>query len=150
MQSKRICSIIHLGDLFHAVDFEDLQMVMEKVGKVGAGLSVACGIHCMLMPALIGVLPLIGLGFFLRGWVEIAIIGSAFLLTLANLCWGIWQHKNVLPMLAFFSGLMWFYLGIGERQHWVYMMACGACFLTATLLNRNLYRAAFNLHASSS
>jgi MerC mercury resistance protein len=124
-----------------AASGEDLMMVMEKVGKVGAGLSVACGIHCMLMPVLIAVLPLMGLGFFVHGWFEIGLMVSAIVLTLANLCWGVWQHRNVLPMLTLLSGMMWFYLGIGERHHWVYMMACGGCFLTATLLNRNLCRA---------
>ena len=57
----------------------------ELVDNAGACLSFACAIHCLAMPLLIVVLPLVGLGFFVGESAEWVIILSAVALAIGSL-----------------------------------------------------------------
>ena len=66
----------------------------ELVDTTGACLSVACAIHCLAMPFLIAVLPLIGLGFLANERAELVLISGAIALAIGSLAWGVRHHRR--------------------------------------------------------
>ena len=66
----------------------------EFVDNTGACLSFACAIHCMAMPLLITVLPLIGLGFLANERAELVLITIAIGLAIGSLAWGVRLHRS--------------------------------------------------------
>ena len=74
----------------------------ELVDTTGACLSVACAaclpvacaIHCLAMPLLGTVLPLIGLSFLANERVELVLILAAIGLAVGSLAWGIRRHGH--------------------------------------------------------
>jgi hypothetical protein len=66
----------------------------ESVDKLCAGLSAACALHCMAMPFLVGVLPVLGLGYFVSHDFEFAFVLVTAVLALGSLCWGYRSHKS--------------------------------------------------------
>lgn len=65
----------------------------EMVDNVGAVLSCACAIHCVAMPLLLTVLPLLGLGFLASERAELIIFG-AVALAMGSLVWGARHHRR--------------------------------------------------------
>lgn len=61
----------------------------EKIGKwldmAGVTASWACAVHCLALPFLIGVLPLVGLSFLLDETTERIFIGISVLLAVCSL-----------------------------------------------------------------
>ena len=68
---------------------------------VGTYLSLACAIHCIALPLLVVVLPLVGLSFFLNHTVEKVFVVASILLAAFNLCWGYTVHKKIRALLMF-------------------------------------------------
>ncbi|MCE2414272.1 MerC domain-containing protein [Candidatus Poribacteria bacterium] len=66
----------------------------ELVDTTGACLSVACAVHCLAMPLLVAVLPLIGLGFFATERAELVLISGAIALAIGSLAWGVRHHRR--------------------------------------------------------
>lgn len=63
--------------------------MIEKVGKwldaLGATISWACAVHCLALPFLISLLPLIGLSFLLDETTERVFIGISVVLAVLSL-----------------------------------------------------------------
>lgn len=63
--------------------------MMTKIGKwldaAGATASWACAVHCLALPFLISLLPLIGLSFLLSETTERVFIGISIILALLSL-----------------------------------------------------------------
>jgi hypothetical protein len=70
------------------------------VGRVGAGLSIACAIHCLLMPLLVGVLPLVGMGFLADEATEAWIIGAVVVTAVAGGLWGFRLHGSLRVLMT--------------------------------------------------
>ena len=66
----------------------------EMVDNAGACLSLACAIHCLAMPLLVAVLPLIGLGFLASERAEFVIVIGAITLATGSLVWGVRHHRR--------------------------------------------------------
>lgn len=66
----------------------------EFVDTTGACLSFACAVHCMAMPLLITILPLIGLGFLANERAELILITGAIGLAIGSLVWGVRHHRS--------------------------------------------------------
>lgn len=62
--------------------------------QVGMTASLACAVHCAVMPLVITVLPLLGLGFLATEPVEWALIGLSMLLGVSSLCLGFRKHRR--------------------------------------------------------
>ena len=78
------------------------QSETRKWDIVGIGLSVLCGIHCLSVPFLIGVLPMLGLDFMADHefeWVMMSIIFVVAGLTYLN---GYRRHRRA-GVWAFFA-----------------------------------------------
>ncbi|MYF99736.1 MerC domain-containing protein [Candidatus Poribacteria bacterium] len=66
----------------------------ELVDNTGACLSFACAIHCMAMPLLVTILPLIGLSFLATERAELYLIIGAIALAIGSLAWGVQHHQS--------------------------------------------------------
>lgn len=62
--------------------------------RVGATASLVCALHCALMPLVITLLPLVGLGFLADERVEWALVTLSAVMGTTSLCLGFRQHRS--------------------------------------------------------
>ncbi len=118
----------------------------EKLDRAGATASFVCAIHCAIMPFVITVLPLLGLGFLSSEPVEWALLSCSAVLGTLSLCVGFRQHKQrrVFGVL----GLAMAFLVAGRILHehhlgwWgpIFMVIGGFTMMAAHVFNRTLCR----------
>ena len=80
--------------------------------RLGAGLGIACAIHCLAMPLLVGVLPLLGLAFVAEERFEWAVVGTVSILALASALWGYQKHRALRVIMSFVGALGILVLGL--------------------------------------
>lgn len=66
----------------------------EVLDKLGILASVACAVHCAVLPLVITVLPLIGMEFLANEWVEISMICLAIGIGAWSLVGAYSSHKK--------------------------------------------------------
>lgn len=113
----------------------------ELVDNTGACLSFACAIHCMAMPLLITILPLIGLGFLANESAELVLITVAIGLAIVSFAWGVRHHRSWRAFLILLVALT--FIGTArtavEGTYEVVFYSIGAIILaSAHLVNRHL------------
>ena len=86
--------------------------VLDKFGILA---SVACAVHCALLPLVITVLPLVGMEFLANEWVEIVMISVAVCLGACSLAGAYALHKSLVP----FTALMLGFALIGTGHFWI-------------------------------
>ncbi|MDE3001287.1 MAG: MerC domain-containing protein [Gemmatimonadota bacterium] len=114
----------------------------ERVDNVGAVLSFACAIHCVAMPLLVTVLPLLGLGILASERAESVIIG-AVALAMGSVVWGVRHHRRWRAFLILIVAVAFIVVAhvATEGVFEVVLHATGGLLLaTAHLLNRHLCR----------
>lgn len=115
--------------------------------KAGATASLACAVHCALMPLIVTLLPLLGLGFLADERTEWALLGASALLGSSSLCLGYREHRKRPALLILSLGLTALVLGrVLEERHFeaagVAGVVLGGCTVAAAhFLNRRLCRA---------
>ncbi len=78
---------------------------LDQLNRFGAAASFLCAIHCLAMPLLIGVLPLIGLGLLTTPWLEWSLIGLAGLMGIVTLPPSYCRdHRQLQPLGLFTLG----------------------------------------------
>jgi len=80
--------------------------------RVGATASFLCAVHCALLPFVLTVLPLLGLGFLAGHRFERGFVMFAATLALFALFGGYRRHRRLLPLLLALPGLALLLLGI--------------------------------------
>ncbi len=113
----------------------------ELADTTGACLSVACAIHCLAMPLLVAVLPLIGLGFLATERAELVFISGAIALAIGSLAWGIRHHRRWRALLILIVALAFIATArtVVEGSFEVVFYSIGAILLaSAHLVNRYL------------
>jgi len=80
--------------------------------RLGAGLGIACAIHCLAMPLLVGVLPLLGLAFVAEERFEWAVVSTVSILALASALWGYQKHRALRVVMSFVGALGVLVLGL--------------------------------------
>ena len=113
----------------------------ELADTTGAYLSVACAIHCLAMPLLVAVLPLIGLGFLANERAELFLILGAIGLAVGSLAWGIRNHRSWRALLILIVALAFIATArtAVESIFEVVFYSIGAILLaSAHLVNRHL------------
>lgn len=111
------------------------------VDCIGACISLSCAIHCIAMPLLITILPLIGLGFFVSEPAELIIIGVAVVLALGSIVWGIRHHQRWRAFLVLVVGIAFIATAhiSAEGIYEVILHSSGGILLaSAHLVNRHL------------
>jgi hypothetical protein len=71
------------------------QSVEPAFGKLGAWLSLACAVHCVIEPIALPLLPLAGIILPVSETMEMLLIGASILLALWNFLRGFLAHGNV-------------------------------------------------------
>jgi MerC mercury resistance protein len=111
------------------------------VDSLGASVSIGCAIQCTLFPVLIGVLPLVELGFLTGDGVEKVFLATSIILAVGSLSWGFRRHKNLYVVLFLIGGLLLIFTGrvwVDENSE-ISFVASGTLVLAAGhLLNRRL------------
>ncbi|PQV64604.1 MerC mercury resistance protein [Abditibacterium utsteinense] len=118
----------------------------EKLDRAGATASFLCAIHCAIMPFIITVLPLLGLGFLSSEPVEWGLLSCSAVLGTLSLCVGFREHKQrrVFGVLGLALALL--VAGRIFHEHhlgwWgpIFMVLGGFTMMGAHLLNRLLCR----------
>lgn len=83
-----------------------------RLDRIGMIASCVCAVHCAVMPAVIGLLPLLGLGVIADERVEWAVIGIAALVGAASLLPTYFRHHGcATPLLIFAAGLTLIFVG---------------------------------------
>lgn len=112
--------------------------------KAGATASLACAVHCALMPLVITLLPLVGLGFLADERTEWGLLSLSALLGSSSLALGYREHRKRQALLILSLGLTALVTGrILEESHFetagVIGVVLGGCTVAAAhFLNRHL------------
>lgn len=78
---------------------------------LGIATSVACAIHCALLPVLVSTLPIFGINIIHNLFFEWAMIGLAFVVGSYSLFHGyIKHHRSFLPVFVFAVGFVFLIL----------------------------------------
>ena len=132
----------------------------ELVNTTGACLSVACAaclpfacaIHCLAMPLLGTVLPLIGLSFLANERVEFILIAGAIVLAIASLAWGVRHHRNWRAFLVLIAALAFIVTArtaVEGTFEMVFYGAGGILLACAQLVNRHLCKTCLTCEAEN-
>ncbi|MEM7243764.1 MAG: MerC domain-containing protein [Acidobacteriota bacterium] len=80
----------------------------ERFASWGSMASVACAIHCLLMPIAVAVLPTLGVSFLQNEWLELGLVlGSAVLVT-ASLSWSCFSRRRTEGLVIGLIGVVVF------------------------------------------
>jgi len=106
--------------------------------RLGIFTSVACAIHCTLLPLLVSGLPFWGIDWLEHKGIEWSMIGLALLFGTMSLYHGYKQHHGkAFPLVLFGMGFLLLILNqvIAERFVYVLIPASAVCIITAHMLN---------------
>lgn len=84
--------------------------LLDRLGATG---SLLCAIHCALLPALIALLPSLGIAAWLDDGFERGFVAFATLLGLFTIIWGYRRHRAVRALWLLLPGLGALWLGVG-------------------------------------
>lgn len=74
---------------------------------LGIATSLACAIHCAILPLIVTSLPLFGINIVHNLWFEWSMITIAFLVGTYSLVHGyLRHHRSMLPLLVFTTGFI--------------------------------------------
>lgn len=82
------------------------------IDRIGATGSLACAIHCALLPLLIALLPSLGIAVWLGDGFEQGFVVFATLLGLFSVVWGYRRHRAVRALGLLLPGLAVLWLGV--------------------------------------
>lgn len=109
---------------------------------LGIATSVACAIHCALLPLFLSSLPLFGVNIIENTWFEFLMIGIAFIIGTYSLYHGRKKHHHSWrPLLLFGVGFLFLLAKMGwhEWRLWLLMPAV-ICIIVSHFLNYRLCR----------
>lgn len=66
----------------------------DILDRVGATASSACAVHCMITPFVLGLLPVLGIGFLAAPWFENTAVLGAISLAVVSLLHGYLHHRQ--------------------------------------------------------
>jgi hypothetical protein len=127
----------------------------DRLDRLGAAASLVCAVHCAAMPLLIGLLPLIGLGFLAEERTEWALVGLSIGVGSVSLIPSYARkHRHWRPLLLFAFGaslilIVRLLAEEGSRMEAI-LMALGALLIAcAHMINRRLCRRCADCHSAS-
>jgi hypothetical protein len=119
--------------------------LLDRLGATG---SLLCAIHCALLPAVIALLPTLGIAEWLNDGFERGFVTFATLLGLFTIVWGYRRHRAVRALWLLLPGLAALWLGTGYEPlhhsavaHAITMTLGGTLVGLAHLANLRLNRA---------
>jgi len=116
---------------------------------LGITASMACAIHCALLPLFLSSLPLFGINIIHNTAFEAGMIGLALFIGSYSLYHGYKKHHhNWLPLVVFFSGFIFLILKqfFAEFETWLLIPAV-SLIISAHLLNFRFCRVHNHAHS---
>jgi hypothetical protein len=116
---------------------------------LGIGASLACAIHCALLPLFLSSLPLFGVNIINNLFFEVGMIVLALCIGSYSLYHGYKKHHhNLLPLSLFFAGFLFLVLKqfFIQFETWLLIPAV-ALIITAHLLNFRFCRVHNHAHS---
>jgi hypothetical protein len=118
--------------------------------SLGIASSIACAIHCAVLPLFVSSLPLFGVNIVENKFFEFFMIGLALVLGIVALRHGFrLHHHRYWPLVLFVTGIL---LLIGKEMvsgHPLWMIIGAVfCIISAHFLNYRLCRKANHCHAT--
>ncbi len=123
-----------------------------NLDAVGITTSVACAIHCALLPLLLTSLPLFGINIIDNADFEFFMIALAFFVGVYALYHG-WKkhHHNFLPLLIFCCGMMFLFAKqIWHQWQLWFLIPAVLLIISAHFLNYRFCKKADHCHISNS
>ena len=104
-----------------------------KLDKLGIWVSSLCALHCLALPVLVPLLPLIGSSFFAQVWFERTILTFSLIVGAVALVSGaIRYHGKYYPLaLLFTGGTIYWYKDIFGHHYEPFTIAIGAALIVA-------------------
>ena len=118
----------------------------DRLNATGAVASLLCAVHCALMPVLVTLLPLVGLGFLATEPVEWALVAMSGLLGMSSQRLGFREHGKRRALATLTVGLALLVLGrVSEAREWgawgVPVLVVGGCVVALShVVNGRLCR----------
>lgn len=123
--------------------------------RIGATASLLCAVHCAVLPFVLALLPLLGLGFLAGHAFERGFVLFAATLASVALVHGYRRHRRRLPLLLAVPGLILLVAGIcvdldtAITLHTLMVTSGGTLVACAHLVNLRLTHVATNGCASA-
>jgi len=117
---------------------------VRVLDRAGMSASLACAVHCAVLPLLLAALPAIGLAWLDSPWVDWTMVGLAATIAIRAHRGGFAVHRRCLPVAVAVAGLSIIVTTIcvlkgTASQH--YLQASGAVVVASShFLNRHLCR----------
>ena len=121
-----------------------------NLDALGISASVACAIHCAVLPLLLTSLPLFGVNIIDNLSFEFFMIFLAFCIGSYSLYHG-WKkhHHKILPLILFFIGIVLLVLKeVFIAEHLILLLPAVAFIISAHILNYSDCRKANHCHAN--
>jgi hypothetical protein len=117
---------------------------VRVLDRAGMSASLACAVHCAVLPLLLAALPAIGLAWLDSPWVDWTMVALAAVIALRAHRGGFAAHRRCLPMGVAVAGLLVIVTTIclfkGSASHH-YIQASGAMVVASShFLNSHLCR----------
>ncbi|MCL7714336.1 MerC domain-containing protein [Stenotrophomonas mori] len=118
----------------------------QFLDRFGAFGSLLCAVHCAALPALLVLLPSLGLSFWLSHDVEQVVVVFVTVLGLFSLLWGYRRHRALHALALLLPGLVLLWTGLHggleheQMPHAVVMTLGGLLVGVAHLANLRLNR----------
>jgi hypothetical protein len=117
---------------------------IRVLDRLGMSASLACAVHCAVLPLLLAALPAIGLAWLDSAWVDWTMVALAAVIALRAHRGGFRLHRSCLPSAVAVAGILAIVTTIcllkGSASHH-YVQASGAVVVASShFLNRHLCR----------
>lgn len=111
--------------------------------KVGIWISSICALHCLLIPVLLPIAPLVASSFVAESWFERSILSFSILIGFAALFVGFHKyHKQLYPIYSLvLGGVIYWNKDIFGHEYEPFTIAIGALLIIAAhVINLRLCR----------
>jgi hypothetical protein len=116
----------------------------QLMDKLGIWISGGCALHCLLLPLLLPVLPLVASSFFAEAWFERTILSLSLIIGLTALLLGFFKyHRQLYPLSALIAGgvIYWHKDLFGEAYEPITVAVGATLIIAAHVINLKLCRA---------
>ena len=126
--------------------------ISQRLDTLGALASTACAVHCLLTPAVLALLPLLGASIWAAPWLENGAVILAIVLGLTSLLHGYSHHRQFRALGLLLGGIALLAIGRGvvghDDQLWetVFVVLGGLAVAGAHLINRRLCQVCETCH----
>lgn len=118
--------------------------ISHYLDAIGTLTATACAVHCLLTPLVIGLLPLLGIGFLAADWFEDIAVISAISLGVISMIHGYHHHRRFRVVGILVAGVIllatgrWIAADMSQVAETSLVVAGGLAVASAHWVNRRL------------